>query len=165
MPVSPGVGGRESVSDGRVAAGAVRGSGVGAGAGAGVGVGAVRGAAGAAGAAGVGVGLLDSTAADLRAILRAAFLAGGVSLMTGAAVGTTAGAAALRVDFFGAAGVGGAGGGAALTATAFGARVVAVLVALVFLAAAFLAARFLGAGASVDSNESLMRMGWGRKEG
>lgn len=114
MPVSPGVGGRESVSDGRVAAGAVRGSGVGAGAGAGVGVGAVRGAAG---AAGVGVGLLDSTAADLRAILRAAFLAGGVSLMTGAAVGTTAGAAALRVDFFGAAGVGGAGGGAALTAT------------------------------------------------
>lgn len=160
--MSPGVGGRESVSDGRVAAGAVRGSGVGAGAGAGVGVGAVRGAAG---AAGVGVGLLDSTAADLRAILRAAFLAGGVSLMTGAAVGTTAGAAALRVDFFGAAGVGGAGGGAALTATAFGARVVAVLVALVFLAAAFLAARFLGAGASVDSNESLMRMGWGRKEG
>lgn len=86
--------------------------------------------------------------------------------MTGAAVATTAGAAALRVDFFGAAGVGGAGGGAAaLTATAFGARVVAVLVALVFLAAAFLAARFLGAGASVDSNESLMRMGWGRKEG
>ena len=86
-------------------------------------------------------------------------------MMTGAAVGTTAGAAALRADFFGVAGVGGAGGGAALTATTFGARVVAVLVALVFLAAAFLAARFLGAGASVDSNESLMRMGWGRKEG
>lgn len=86
-------------------------------------------------------------------------------MMTGEAVATTAGAAALRADFFGAAGVGGAGGGAALTATAFGARVVAVLVALVFLAAAFLAARFLGAGASVDSNESLMRMGWGRKEG
>lgn len=85
--------------------------------------------------------------------------------MTGAAVGTTAGAAALRADFFGVAGVGGAGGGAALTATTLGARVVAVLVALVFLAAAFLAARFLGAGASVDSNESLMRMGWGRKEG
>jgi hypothetical protein len=101
----------------------------------------------------------------LRAILRAAFLAGGASLMTGEAVATTAGAAALRADFFGAAGVGGAGGGAALTATAFGARVVAVLVALVFLAAAFLAARFLGAGASVDSNESLMRLGWGRKEG
>ena len=103
MPVSPGVGGRESVADGRGAAGVVRGSA------AGVGAGAVRGAAGAG--AGVGAGLLDSTAADLRAILRAAFLAGGASLMTGAAVATTAGAAALRVDFFGAAGVGGAGGG------------------------------------------------------
>ncbi len=121
MPVSPGAGGRESVDDGRVAAGAAGAAGAvrGSGAIADTGAGAVRGAAaaGAAGAAGVGAGLLDSTAADLRAILRAAFLAGGASLVTGVAVAATAGAAALRADFFGEAGVGGAGGGAALSAT------------------------------------------------